>query len=47
MSSAWEDYYLVGKEGQFKPCFETKELTLERQIHFHGVLYHGLKEMIG
>jgi len=47
MSSAWEDYYLVGTDGQFKPCFETKELTLERQTHFHEVLHRGLKGMIG
>lgn len=47
MSSNWEDYYLVGKNGHFRPCFETKDLTPERQMHFQAVLRRGLKEIIG
>jgi anaerobic magnesium-protoporphyrin IX monomethyl ester cyclase len=47
MSSNWEDYYLVGKDGHLSPCFETKELTPERQIHFQEVLRRGLKEILG
>jgi radical SAM superfamily enzyme YgiQ (UPF0313 family) len=47
MSKNWEDYYLVGKDGSFKPCFETAELSIERQIHLHSILYKGLKEILG
>lgn len=47
MSSVWEDYYLVGKDGSFKPCFETKELTISRQIDLHNKLHRGLKEILG
>jgi anaerobic magnesium-protoporphyrin IX monomethyl ester cyclase len=47
MSSNWEDYYLVGKGGGFRPCFETEELTQERQVDLHGLLYRGLKERLG
>lgn len=47
MSSNWEDYYLVGKDGHFTPCFKTKELTVERQTHLHEVLRNGLKEILG
>lgn len=47
MSPDWESYYLVGKEGQFRPCFETKSLTAERQIHLHEMLRHGLQEILG
>jgi len=47
MSSVWEDYYLVGKDGSFRPCFETKVLTISRQIDLHNTLYRGLKEILG
>jgi len=47
MSPDWGDYYLVGKEGQFHPCFETVSLTAEKQIHLHEALRHGLKEILG
>jgi len=47
MSSVWEDYYLVGKDGSFKPCFETRDLTIQRQIHLHDILHQGLKEILG
>jgi anaerobic magnesium-protoporphyrin IX monomethyl ester cyclase len=46
MSSNWEDYYLVGKGGSFQPCFETEELTRERQVILHGLLYRGLQERL-
>lgn len=47
MSPDWGDYYLVGKEGQFRPCFETVSLTAGKQIHLHEALRHGLKEILG
>lgn len=47
MSNNWEDYYLVGKDGSFKPCFTTSELTFERQIYLHDLLYNGLTEICG
>lgn len=47
MSRNWEDYYLVGKDGRFKPCFTTEELTMERQIYLHDLLYDGLKSLLG
>jgi radical SAM superfamily enzyme YgiQ (UPF0313 family) len=47
ISRNWEDYYLVGKDGRFKPCFTTEELTMERQIYLHDLLYDGLKSLLG
>jgi anaerobic magnesium-protoporphyrin IX monomethyl ester cyclase len=47
MSRNWEDYYLVGRGGGFKPCFTTKELSPERQIYLHDLMYKGLKEILG
>jgi radical SAM superfamily enzyme YgiQ (UPF0313 family) len=47
LSPKWEDYYLVGKDGDFKPCFETSELSIKRQIHLHDTLHMGLKEILG
>jgi len=47
MSHNWEDYYLVGKDGSFAPCFTTKELSIERQIYFKDILSEGLKEILG
>jgi len=47
LSSNWEDYYLVGKDGSFKPSFSTEELSFERQIYLHDMLYRGLKEILG
>ena len=47
MSDNWEDYYLVGKNGGFKPCFETRELSTDKQIYLHGLLYKSLKEILG
>jgi radical SAM superfamily enzyme YgiQ (UPF0313 family) len=45
MSKDWSDYYLVGKDGSFKPCFRTSELTFEKQIYLHDLLYNGLKQI--
>lgn len=47
MSSNWEDYYLVGKDGSFKPCYTTKDLTFEKQIYLHDMLYQKLNEILG
>ena len=47
LSPDWEDYYLVGRDGAFRSCFETAELTRVRQIHLHDKLFAGLKEILG
>ena len=47
ISPRWEDYYLVGKNGGFQPCFTTKELTFEKQVTLHRRMYHALQEIIG
>jgi len=46
MSNNWSDYYLVGKDGQFKPCFTTKYLTYEKQVELHDMMVNGLKEIL-
>jgi anaerobic magnesium-protoporphyrin IX monomethyl ester cyclase len=45
MSKDWSDYYLIGKDGDFKPCFTTAELTISRQIYLHSLLHKGLKQI--
>lgn len=47
MSQDWEDYYLAGRNGSFKPCFLTQDLTFERQISFHETMVRGLTEILG
>lgn len=47
LSPNWEDYYLVGKDVSFKPCFTTEEMSIEKQIQLHSMLYKGLKEILG
>jgi anaerobic magnesium-protoporphyrin IX monomethyl ester cyclase len=47
MSDRWDDYYLVGKEGKFKPCFTTDYLTYEKQIELHDQMFNGLREILG
>lgn len=47
MSPDWEDYYLVGKDGGFRPCFETEELSIEKQIHLHDILRKGFRKILG
>jgi anaerobic magnesium-protoporphyrin IX monomethyl ester cyclase len=47
MSKNWNDYYLVGKNGGFQPCFETKYLTHEKQVELHDMMRNGLKEILG
>ena len=47
MSKNWDDYYLVGKDGRFRPCFMTEDLSIERQIYLHDMLYEELKEILG
>jgi len=46
MSHRWEDYYLVGKEGTFSPCFTTKELSFEKQIDLQQKMFHSLEEIL-
>jgi radical SAM superfamily enzyme YgiQ (UPF0313 family) len=43
MSDNWDDYYLVGKGGGFKPCFTTTTLSKEKQIEYHQMLLDGIK----
>jgi hypothetical protein len=47
VSPRWEDYYLVGKEGKFSPCFTTKDLSFEKQIELHRRMFNSLKEILG
>lgn len=47
MSKNWSDYYLVGKNGQFKPCFTTEYLTGEKQVELHEMMWNGLKDILG
>lgn len=47
LSRNWEDYYLVGRDGGFQPCFTTEELTKRRQKMLHYMLREGLKEILG
>lgn len=47
LSSNWEDYYLAGANGTFKPCFSTKELKPDRQVYLHNLLYGELKSISG
>ena len=47
LSSNWEDYYLVGSNGSFRPAFETDVLTVERQIELHDQLYYGCQQILG
>lgn len=46
MSSNWEDYYLVGKDGSFKPAFCADYLTFKKQIELHDMLCEGIKDII-
>lgn len=47
LSPHWEDYYLVGRNGHFKPCFLTNTLTFETQIRLHEKMLKGLSEILG
>ncbi len=42
MSPDWSDYFLVGKGGEFKPCYATEDLSFEQQINYH----RQIKEVI-
>lgn len=42
MSDSWGDYYLVGEDGGFQPCFATEKLSPDRQIYLHDMLRRGL-----
>jgi len=46
VSKRWEDYYLAGKGGRFKPCFETDNLSVAKQIELHDFLWNGLKGIL-
>jgi anaerobic magnesium-protoporphyrin IX monomethyl ester cyclase len=47
MSENWGDFYLVGKNGKFNPCFTTNYLSYQKQIDLHKMMYNGLKEILG
>jgi len=42
MSPDWSDYFLIGKDGGFKPCYATEHLSFEQQINYH----HQIKEAL-
>jgi len=45
MSDAWDDYFLVGRDGSFRPCFTTEHLTFDRQQEYHALLLDGIRTM--
>ena len=45
ISDKWPDFFLVGKDAGFIPCFTTKELNKEKQIYLHNKLYNGLVKL--
>ncbi len=47
MSNNWEDYYLVGKGGSFRPCFRSEGLGFDQQIHLHDLMREGLTTILG
>lgn len=47
ISKKWQDFYLVGNNASFAPCFETDELTYDRQKYLHDVLLVGCKQVLG
>lgn len=47
LSPNWQDYYIVGKHGSFRPCFKTDDLGFQRQQYLHDMLYTGLKNASG
>lgn len=47
MSRDWSDYYLVGRGGKARSCFETRYLTTDKQEELHERMYNGLKEILG
>lgn len=47
LSKDWEEYYLVGKDGSFKPCFKAPGLDFEQQIYLHDLMYDGLVSVLG
>lgn len=42
ISDNWSEFFLVGKNAGFIPCFTTKDLSKEKQIYLHDKLYKGL-----
>lgn len=47
ISPNWRDFYLVGNDMSFSPCFETAELTYERQKYLHDMLMVGCRQLLG
>lgn len=47
ISQNWEDFYLVGNNVSFSPCFETDELTYDRQKCLHDMLMIGCRQVLG
>lgn len=42
MSPEWSDYFLIGKDGGFKPCYTTEHLNFEQQIDYHQQIKEAL-----
>jgi radical SAM superfamily enzyme YgiQ (UPF0313 family) len=47
ISKNWEDFYLVGKSGSFRPCFRAPGLDFEQQIYLHDLIRDGLTSILG
>lgn len=47
LSTNWDDYYLVGKEGRFSLSFTTNHLTGPTQMKQHDLLFKSLNEVLG
>jgi anaerobic magnesium-protoporphyrin IX monomethyl ester cyclase len=47
ISDKWSEFFLVGKDAGFIPCFTTNQLNKEKQIYLHNKLYKGLMELNG
>jgi len=47
LSRDWGDYYLVGRNGGFKPCFKAPGLDFDRQVYLHDLMLDGLKSILG
>jgi len=46
LNKKWGDYYLVGKEGSFRPSFKAPGLNFEQQRYLHDLLHDGLVDIL-
>ena len=47
VSSKWEDFHIVGKNGEITPSFETKYLTVDKQKQLYSMLRKGITDVCG